>query len=180
VTAQEAAQKGRSVWSWLKGHRASIVIFAGGVSVLAASVSYEELNHVFLKLTGGGTVALNLISWLSEHFSKATGREVKEQISDGVADGVARRLDGQINSVQQVVNQMATAVMQLSAQVSQTEATRGTDHRENAGQLQEFKQEIEIMKVDHNEMREAIVHVGQAVEAVNKDFKMRPFRGEAK
>lgn len=180
MTAKEAAQKGRSVWSWLKGHRASIVVFAAGVSVLAVSVSYEELNHVLLKLTGGGTVALNVITWLSEHFSKATGREVKEQISEGVTDGVSKRLDEQLGSMQKVVNQMATAVMQLSSQVSQTEETRRIDHRENAGQLHEVKQDIAAMKVDHNEMREAIVHVGQAVEAVNKDFKMRPFRGEAK
>lgn len=180
MTAQEAAKES---WSWIKHYRWAVGFVGIGAIGLVVGSSYEDLNKAGFTLSGAGSAIWGAILWIVERSAKRTTAEVGTKIETAVpavASQVADRIWEQLGSVQQVVNQTSSAVMQLSAQVSQTEETRRVDHRENSGQLKAVKQDIEAMKQDHNEMREAIVHVGQAVEAVNKDFKMRPFKSDGK
>lgn len=174
MTAQEAA---KDSWTWLRKHQIGAAIFAIGSCIVAIAASYDRLNHAMTWISGSAAVAGPWLKWTIEYAMQAEQKRTLPAVSEVVSEKVVSKMEGKIDLLVDCHEKMAAAVVLLTAQQAETEKTRAIDHRENTGQLAAVKQDIQEMKVDHNEMREAIVHVGQAVEAVNKDFKMRPFRG---
>ena len=149
MTAQEAAQ---GSWTWLKHYRWAVLWVAIGGCMAFVGLSYDDLAK--LQATGAGSAVWGFVLWLVERSSKRTGAEVSQKldsVAPAVAKDVADRIWEQLGSVQQVTNQTATAVMQLSNGLATSEAKQDKRHAENHQQIAEIieTQEQQGIALEH-------------------------------